>query len=752
MEEVTGSILNGLSHEIANTEKREYISFNSFLGFVNNRPNQALRNVFQVMRDMIGKYTIPEENEYKDDPESIGYVNYDCSELFINGVDRPFFADRLFANRLVNNFSSLKTTAQQNKIYIFEGPHGCGKSTFLNNLLRKFEEYSSTEYGFMYETVWRLDIKLLGGFSDCRSKYDDVGDSHYNFPRNFLEVPCPSHDNPLLMIPITYRRNFIDSLIGDKAFKEKLFNEKEYEWVFKDKPCTVCQSLFDVLLDKLGLPQEVFDMIFARKMKVDRRLGDSVSVFNPGDRGPKERVVTNPILQKQLNRLLKDSNLVKYIYSILAKTNNGIYALMDIKSHNKERLGNLHGIISEGVHKVEDKEESVNSLFIAVMNPEDNSGDVDDDGIRCDKSFQDRKVYINIPYILDYKTEVLILKDSFGDKIEKSFLPRVLDNFAKIIIASRLNINSTAMKKWIADPEKYFSHCDYDLLLLKMDIYTGIIPLWVSEDDRKGFTAKLRRELIDESEQEGHYGFSGRDSLRIFHDFYLAHAKDDKPITMLMLYNFFTKENNALSNMLPERFLDAIVDLYDYSVLQEVKESLYCYNKEQISIDIQNYLFAINFEIGQTEVCRYTGEKIDISDSFFRFMEKRFLGLGVSVEERLSFRESMQKIYTTITLPQEIMVGEIDVRDTEQYISLYDKYIFNLKESVLDPFLDNENFRRAIRDYGTDKFNTYDKKIKTNIKYLISNLVKKFGYSESGAKEVSVYVIDNDIAYEFAGE
>jgi len=41
-------------------------------------------------------------------------------------------------------------------------------------------------------------------------------------------------------------------------------------------------------------------------------------------------------------------------------------------------------------------------------------------------------------------------------------------------------------------------------------------------------------------------------------------------------------------------------------VLQEVKESLYCYNEERISKEIQNYLFAINFDIGRTERCVYT--------------------------------------------------------------------------------------------------------------------------------------------------
>jgi hypothetical protein len=73
-----------------------------------------------------------------------------------------------------------------------------------------------------------------------------------------------------------------------------------------------------------------------------------------------------------------------------------------------------------------------------------------------------------------------------------------------------------------------------------------------------------------------------------------------------------------------------------------------------------------------------------------------------------------------------------------------------LKENVLDPFLENKNFRRGIKDYGTESFKTYDKKIKNDVAYLINNLCKKFGYTEKGAKEICVYVIDNDLAKKFS--
>ena len=86
-------------------------------------------------------------DEYPDDPESINFIAYDCTRLFVEGTDNPFFADRIFANRLLNMIDGFRGGTQQNKIYLFDGPPGCGKSIFLNNLLQKFEEYANSPDG-----------------------------------------------------------------------------------------------------------------------------------------------------------------------------------------------------------------------------------------------------------------------------------------------------------------------------------------------------------------------------------------------------------------------------------------------------------------------------------------------------------------------------------------------------------------------------------------------------------------------------
>jgi predicted Ser/Thr protein kinase len=769
--------INNLNHNMSEREQRSSIPFEEYLKELVANPYIVIRNVFQVFHDMIKAYVGEGIDEYPDDPESIHYVCYDCNKLFVEGSDYPFFADRLFANRLVTLVEALKRSAQQNKIYIFKGPPGCGKSTFLNNLLMKFEEYANTDAGLRYETVWRFDRKILGVFRDyeghpvldrlshlLNGSFSDqvdlldekksqdplqnpdayMGTNHSSYlAENFVEVPCPSHDNPLLMIPKNFRREFFDDLFINNEFKWKLSTEKEYDWVFRDNSCTICSSLYEALLDRLKSPQKVFEMLYARPYRFNRRLGEGISVFNPGDKPLRQNVMSNAILQRRINSLLKDSNQVRYIFSQYAKTNNGIYALMDIKSHNTERLIELHNIISEGVHKVEDIEENVNSLLLAVMNPED------EQNIQGFQSFLDRVEYINIPYVMDLSTEVEIYREIFGNHIDERFLPRVLHNFARVIISSRLNQKSEAMLEWIGDPNKYRLYCDENLQLLKMEIYTGYIPNWLMEEDRKRLTAKRRRKIIAESEKEGEHGISGRDSIKIFNEFYSTYAKEDKLINMSDLCKFFTKIHKEVKDLIPQGILDSLLRMYDYTILQEVKESLYYYNEEQISRDIQNYMFAVNFEIGSVETCNYTGEKLEITEEFLESIERRLLGAKADSSQRQTFRKATQKEYTTKALTQEIMVEGIPITGTKIFQSLHDRYVYNLKEKVLDPFLKNENFRRAIKDYKEEDFKTYDKRIRNDVTYLINNLCKKYRYTEQGAKEVCMYVIDSDLAKKF---
>jgi len=737
--------------------------FKEFLKEMSRDPLRTIRNVFQVFHDMISSHVRGGFDEYVGDPESIHYLYWDLSRLFVENSDNPFFADRLFANRFMRMVDTMRRGTQQNKIYIFEGPHGSGKSTFLNNLLLKFEEYANTPEGVRFETVWRLDRRLLDTtlkpetlesverlLELLESPEADKAEllqahSALQAQEDFVEIPCPCHDHPLLQIPKDYRRNFLDDLFRNDEIKWRLFTEKEYEWLFSATPCTICSSIYQALLAKLKSPERVLDMLYVRPYHFNRRLGEGISVFNPGDMPLKQTTLTNEVLQKRIDNLLQDSNRVRYLYSQFAKTNNGIFALMDIKGHNRDRLLQLHNILSDGVHKVEEVEEHIESLFIALINPEDKAR------LEEFQSMSDRVETVTIPYILDLNTEVQIYRNVFGKQIDAYFLPRVLHNFARVIISSRLTLNSPAMLEWIHDPARYRRYCDEHLQLLKMEIYTGHIPTWLEEEDRQRLTAKRRRRIIGESVIDGRQGFSGRDSITLFNDFFSTSAQENTLINMESVRSYFTKTRKDLLEAIPQGFFDALQQMYDYSILQDIKECLYYYNEDQIRRELQNYLFAVNFDPGTTQTCRYTGDRLSISEDFFNDIELKLLGSRADAAQREHFRQDVQKSFASRALTQEMMVDGKPLLETGLYRSLHERYVHNLKDRVLEPFLKNENFRRAIKDFNKSAFKSYDRKIRDDVAFLIDNLCRRFGYVPQGAQEVCIYIIDHNLAHKYSG-
>ncbi|MEI7594104.1 MAG: serine protein kinase PrkA [Bacteroidota bacterium] len=735
-----------LCQDIREKERRVPISFNDFLFHSAEEPEIVFRNIFQVFHDMVHSYIKEERDEYPKSSESIGFIPYDCSSLFIKDLDNPFFADRLFANRFMNLVRNFKKGNINNQIYLFEGPPGSGKSTFLNNLLKKLEVYTSSKDGIMYNSIWRIDIESFGGL-DLKDlpHFNIIDETHFNSEtperKKIIEISCPNQDHPILQIPKSLRKNFLEALIPDPKFKKMLFTSKEYEWVLKDTPCSICSSIYTSLLDRLGDPLLVFNMLHARRALYSRQFGEGISIFNPGD-----PVINRPIvhssIQDMLNKLLK-TNEIRFMYSYLANTNNGVLALMDIKEQNIDRLLSLHGIVSDGVHKVEFIEERIKSLFVGLVNPEDKKH------YENIKSFKDRIVTVNIPYILDYKTEVAIYQNKFGANVKNFFLPGIIENFAKIIISTRLNIGTPGIKKWIPNAEKYYKYIDKNLLLLKMDIYTGSIPEWIDDEDDKRFDAQIRKEIIDDSEKEGVTGFSGRQSINVFNDFYKTSCEKGKLFTMSMLKDYFLNLNITSDYKIPIDFINSLETLYDYDVLQQVKESIYYFNKTQITNDILNYLFAINYDSDVRIKSEYTGDMLEINEDYFKNFEAIFIGTTAAIDRRMAFRKETHKEYITNTVTQEIRIQKKKITDTELFTNLYERYVNNLKENALVPFADNDSFRRALVDYGTSSYTSYDNRLKRDIEFMLENLQKKYDYDKEGAKQIALYVLDKKLVTKY---
>ena len=740
--------LINLSNKIRDKERNTPINFNDFLYMSSLSPGLVFRDIFQHFEDMTRHYIPHADVDTETGTQRIGFADYDCSGLFVEECDNPFFADRLFANRFMTMARNIRKGAQSNRIFLFEGPPGSGKSTFLNNLLKKYEDYTKTPEGIMFSTYWKIEKNLVGGLNHLEKQIRqivkstnsfDVEDKEYlNYKKKeTIDFYCPNHDHPILQIPVDRRQEFLDELITDKGFKEKLFNSQEYKWVLKDIPCHVCNSLTTQLHNVLGDPLRVFDMIYARPTTYDRQFGRGVSIFNPGD-PPIREDITNLKLQDSINNLF-GSDEVSLIHSYLARTNQGILALMDIKDQNIDRLNSFHGIISDGVHKVGLIEERIKTLFMGLVNPEDKKHYEDI------KSFKDRVITLHIPYVLDYSTEVRIYENKFGNTIKDVFLPRVLDNFAKIIVSSRLVKNYATFSFWLKNINYYKNYIDKDLLLMKMDIYAGRKIGYLLEEDKETYTFDVKKKIIDASAEEGKSGLSGRKSLNLFNNFFSKYSKKNKCIDMEMVVEYFENLNKEETKDIPAYFFESLVKLYNYNIVQEMNEAIYYYNKEQISEDILNYLYAINFETGDNVKCTYTGKEIKITPDFYKDFEAIYTGVTATPKTRELFRKQQHEQYIRHTLSQEINVENKQITQTEQYKELFAKYTTSLKQNALAHYVENNNFKEALMAYGTPKYNKSDERIKRDIELLIKNLQKKFGYTEKGALQISKYVLDNKL-------
>jgi len=328
-------------------------------------------------------------------------------------------------------------------------------------------------------------------------------------------------------------------------------------------------------------------------------------------------------------------------------------------------------------------------------------------------------------------------------------MPHVLENFAKTIISSRIKSESKAIADWIEDDSIYEKYCDPDFYILKMYLYAGIIPDWLSKEDRGSLKVEVRKNLLAEAEKDGHDGFSGRESNQLFDEFYMRYSKK-RPIMMRHVYEYFVDETRDLKDKIPREFLKHLTDLYDFEVLKEVKDAMYDYNEDETGKTILNYLMAILHNLGDLFKNPYLdNDEFTVTQDFLDIVETHLIGHNAYPVVKERYRKDAIEEYASVTLAKEIKCEGKKITDTKQFQEMFTQFTKMARQNVLEPFAENANFRSAIMEFSTDGFSKYDTKIRDKVKLLFTNLNEKYGYNEECAKAVMIYVLDNKLHEKF---
>jgi serine protein kinase len=156
-------------------------SFDDYLALIGESP-RVVRNAFQRLYDLIMSYGYKESSDGK---ETLRHYEF-FSDPLGGGRDAVFGLTR----PLMTLVSHLKSAAHgfgvERRVLLLHGPVGSSKSTIVRMVKKGLEHYSRTKEGALYTYSWRLDDGEL--------------------------VPCPMHQEPLLLLPDDVRENILREL------------------------------------------------------------------------------------------------------------------------------------------------------------------------------------------------------------------------------------------------------------------------------------------------------------------------------------------------------------------------------------------------------------------------------------------------------------------------------------------------------------------------------------------------------------
>src|SRR5688500_16475768 len=158
-----------------------------YLDIVQENPAVA-RNAFQRVYDMVLSYGSEPFTQFKH--ELVRYHFF--GDPIEGGADAVYGLERPLMT-LVDFFkSAAQGYGTERRILLLHGPVGSSKSTMARLIKKGLEAYSKIDAGKLYTYSWRLPRQRAGG---------DGGEEF---------LPCPMHEEPLLLIPVEARQEVLD--------------------------------------------------------------------------------------------------------------------------------------------------------------------------------------------------------------------------------------------------------------------------------------------------------------------------------------------------------------------------------------------------------------------------------------------------------------------------------------------------------------------------------------------------------------
>ena len=712
--------------EVNNQEERfeEIFSFNEYMEIFKNNYTQEMRTSALYFKDLFDYFGRDEEGHFK---------------LFKKEhPDAPSVAGQFSTQeKIYKNLINFTEEGFNNKFLLLIGPNGSSKSSLVKKIMKATEDYSRSDAGklFSFSWIFPIDTYVKGNLGLSTSQVEKHLNSYAHLEDTEITAILPSElrDHPLLLIPLKSRQKLIEKYIGTES---DLFSQIKQTYLYNGDLSKRNRLIFDALLKNYkGDYERVLKHIRVERYYVDKRYSVGATTIEPQLHvDAKLQQITMDKRLASLPPSLQSLNLFNLSGEVIL-ANRGILEFSDLLKRPldtfkyllmtmESKTINLGGILTElDIFFLGSSNEVHFNAF--KQHPDFNS-------------FKGRFSFLKVPYLLNYKEEMLIYNEQVKNLKDKAiFEPHAIEALSLWSTMTRMRHPQVKNYK-----DKVLGEIAPKLTPLEKAIFLSSkeMPEYLSQEEQQTLRFGIeyvQDEFENEAMYEGKFGISPREIKQIIYEL----ANDNEHITYIEILEYLKElsEKKADYDFLnissqgdyhnPKKFL-YLTEQYFLSIFDgEVRESLGLVDNRSYEDYVKKYVKHINALNKKEKIKTPVTAKFEDPDLYFI---KEFEGNIHLKENADKFRSHILSKLGAFALDNPgVKITYTEVLDgitrqlKETYRNEQKKIIDAIGENLVfyfEELQDTESKNSGLTDSGREQ-----------IQNILSHLHEKFGYTDSGS-------------------
>ena len=600
-----------------------------------------------------------------------------------NGQDAIFGLEKTLTSLVQILKSAAHRYGTERRVLLLHGPVGSSKSTIARLLKKGMEAYSKTDAGALFTFAWREDPLGIDNEIEGEPVYHN----------------CPMHEEPLHLVPIEHRDQFLDVLNGQLDP-----HGDPYPITIEGDLCPFCRQMFNERMLQYGgdWARTVQD-VRVRRLILSEQDRVGIGTFQPKDEKNQDATeLTGDINYRKIAEYGTESDPRAFNFDgEFNIANRGIIEFIEVLKLDVAFLYDLLGASQE--HKIKPKkfaQTDIDEVIIGHTNEPEYRKLQSNEFM---EALRDRTVKIDVPYVTRLVDEIKIYeKDYNAHKVRgKRIAPHTLEVAAMWAVLTRLEEPKNAGLT----------------LMQKLKLYNG--------KSLPGFTEDNIKELREEAEREGMHGISPRYVQDKISNALVGYpeARSINPFMVLNELEAGLKHHSLINSddirKHYKHLLAVVKEEYEDVVKNEVQRAIAA-DEDALMRLCGNYIDNVKAYTQREKVKnKYTGQTEEPDERLMRSIEEK---IDIPESRKDDFRREIMNYIGALALDGK----RFDYKTNERL----------QKALELKLFQDQKDTIKLTSLVSS----VVDKDTQEKIDIVKGRLIKYYGYDEDSATDVLNYV------------